>query len=68
MPEMTWRKSSYSTQGDGSSCVELASIPGGGVALRESDDPDTVLTTTPARLRALLDAVKAGAFDHLAAP
>ncbi|QKV93210.1 DUF397 domain-containing protein [Streptomyces sp. NA02950] len=67
MPEITWRKSSYSTQGDGSSCVEIASIPGG-VALRESDDPDIVLATTPARLRALLDAVKTGAFDHLAAP
>ncbi|WP_243740945.1 DUF397 domain-containing protein [Streptomyces sp. 8K308] len=28
------------------------------VLLRESDEPGTVLRTTPARLRALLDAVR----------
>ncbi|AGP55763.1 DUF397 domain-containing protein [Streptomyces rapamycinicus] len=66
MSEINWRKSSYSGAGDGNSCIELASI-GTTVALRESDDPRTVLTTSPARLGALLQSIKAGALDHLAA-
>ncbi|MET7765825.1 DUF397 domain-containing protein [Streptomyces sp. NPDC005336] len=66
MVEVTWQKSSYSGGGDGNSCIELASI-GDAIALRESDDPGTVLTTTPAKLQALLHAIKAGEFDHLAA-
>jgi hypothetical protein len=65
MSEANWRKSSYSGAGEGNSCVELLSI-GGGVALRESDDPGTVVTTTPATLKPLLDAIKTGRFDHLA--
>ncbi|CDR07650.1 DUF397 domain-containing protein [Streptomyces iranensis] len=66
MTEVNWQKSSYSSAGDGNSCIELASI-GTTVALRESDDPRTVLTTSPARLGALLQSIKAGALDHLAA-
>ncbi|MFC9226028.1 DUF397 domain-containing protein [Streptomyces hygroscopicus] len=58
-----WRKSSYS--GDAANnCVELARTPDT-VLLRESDDPQTVITTTPAALRALTRAVKAGRLDHL---
>ncbi|MFF8099460.1 DUF397 domain-containing protein [Streptomyces sp. NPDC016640] len=35
---ITWRKSSYS--GDtGGSCVEVAGIPGSGLAVRDSKDP-----------------------------
>ncbi len=66
MTEVNWQKSSYSSAGDGNSCIELAFI-GTTVALRESDDPRTVLTTSPARLGALLQSIKAGALDHLAA-
>ncbi|OPF83379.1 DUF397 domain-containing protein [Streptomyces antioxidans] len=66
MSEINWRKSSYSGAGDGNSCIELALI-GTTVALRESDDPRTVLTTSPARLGALLRSIKVGALDHLAA-
>ncbi|GAA1724930.1 DUF397 domain-containing protein [Streptomyces yatensis] len=58
-----WRKSSYS--GDAANnCVELARIPGT-VLLRESDEPQTVIATTPAALRALTRVVKAGRFDQL---
>jgi hypothetical protein len=64
MAELTWQKSSYSGGGDGNSCIELAST-GDVVALRESDDPRTVLTTTPAKLAPFLHAIKAGEFDHL---
>lgn len=66
MTEVNWQKSSYSSAGDGNSCIELAFI-GTTVALRESDDPRTVLTTSPARLGALLQSIKTGTLDHLAA-
>lgn len=58
-----WRKSSYS--GDAANnCVELARTPDT-VLLRESDEPHTVIATTPAALRALTRAVRAGRFDQL---
>ncbi|WP_369261222.1 DUF397 domain-containing protein [Streptomyces sp. R35] len=55
-----WRKSSYSGPGDGDSCVELASTPTT-LRLRESDDPATILTTTPTPLAQLLQAIRTGA-------
>lgn len=48
-----WQKSSFSSAGN--NCLELAATPDHTIHLRESDDPTTVLTTTPTRLRALLD-------------
>ncbi|MET7827811.1 DUF397 domain-containing protein [Streptomyces sp. NPDC005386] len=54
-----WRKSSFSGPGDGDSCVELASTPGT-LHLRESDDPTTILTTTPAPIGHLLNAIRTG--------
>ncbi|MCM2427172.1 DUF397 domain-containing protein [Streptomyces sp. RKAG337] len=65
MSTLVWQKSSFSTGGQGE-CVEIATGAAGLVHLRESDDPLAVITTTPAALRALLRAAKAGAFDHLA--
>ena len=35
---MLWRKSPYS--GGGQDCVEIASLPAGGMAVRQSKDPD----------------------------
>ncbi|WP_369522984.1 DUF397 domain-containing protein [Streptomyces hygroscopicus] len=66
MTEVNWQKSTYSSAGDGNSCIELAFM-GRTVALRESDDPRTVVTTTPAKLGAMLRSIKAGHLDHLAA-
>ncbi|MEU7238705.1 DUF397 domain-containing protein [Streptomyces sparsogenes] len=60
----TWQKSSFS-HADGE-CVELAAV-GGAIRLRESDDPDTVITTAPRPLRTLIRAIKAGEFDHFGA-
>ncbi|MCM3809209.1 DUF397 domain-containing protein [Streptomyces sp. DR7-3] len=58
-----WRKSSYS--GDAANnCVELARIPDA-ILLRESDEPGTVIAITPAALRALTRAARAGRFDQL---
>ncbi|MFG2908940.1 DUF397 domain-containing protein [Kitasatospora sp. NPDC048286] len=59
----TWQKSSFS--GDTANCIYVAAVPGEGVKLRESDDPDVVITMPPAVLGALLCGVKAGEFDQL---
>ncbi|OMI38284.1 DUF397 domain-containing protein [Streptomyces sparsogenes] len=63
---MHWRKSSYSGESDQHNCVEVAQTPDATILLRESDEPHTVIATTPTALRALTRAVKAGWFDHLA--
>ncbi|MFB8121428.1 DUF397 domain-containing protein [Streptomyces bacillaris] len=62
--DVQWRKSSKSSGVEGNNCLELAEHDGE-ILLRESDDPGVVIRTTPARLRALLDGVKAGEFDDL---
>lgn len=54
-----WQKSTFSDGSDGDHCVEVASTRGG-VHLRESDTPGTVLTTTPAALARLLDRLREG--------
>ncbi|WP_434481754.1 DUF397 domain-containing protein [Streptomyces sp. NBC_01340] len=51
-----WQKSTYS--GDGSNCVYVAATPTGTVRLRESDAPETILTTTPAALNSLIRTLK----------
>ncbi|MFJ4617543.1 DUF397 domain-containing protein [Streptomyces sp. NPDC088812] len=54
MPEhLTWQKSSFSGGPQGE-CLYVAPTADGGIRLRESDAPDTVLSTTPAPLAALL--------------
>ncbi|MFF1867274.1 DUF397 domain-containing protein [Kitasatospora herbaricolor] len=59
----SWQKSSYS--GDAANCIYLAAAPDGTIKIRESDDPDVIVTTTPDKLRAFIRGVKAGEFDHL---
>ncbi|WP_316519961.1 DUF397 domain-containing protein [Kitasatospora brasiliensis] len=61
----SWQKSSFS--GDTANCVYVTAAPDGTVKMRESDEPDVIITTSPAKLRDLLGGVKAGEFDHLAA-
>ncbi|TMU94745.1 DUF397 domain-containing protein [Streptomyces sp. DASNCL29] len=65
MSHIQWRKSSYSGDVDGNACVELAHGQDTAILLRESDEPHTVITTTPAALRALTRAARAGRFDQL---
>ncbi|MEV7021728.1 DUF397 domain-containing protein [Kitasatospora sp. NPDC093558] len=52
-----WQKASYS--GANSDCVEVRAIDGM-VELRESDEGDVILRTTPQRLANLLRRAKAG--------
>ncbi|MFH9349946.1 DUF397 domain-containing protein [Kitasatospora sp. NPDC017646] len=63
MADQSRQKSSFS--GDTANCVHLAIAPDRGVKLRESDEPEVVISTSPDVLRALLLGVKAGEFDHL---
>jgi hypothetical protein len=59
-----WRKSGRSSaQGN---CVELAGLTGGGVAVRNSRDPEgPALVFTGAELDAFLGGVRDGDFDDL---
>ncbi|MES4901838.1 MULTISPECIES: DUF397 domain-containing protein [unclassified Streptomyces] len=66
MSGIRWQKSSYSADGPGNNCVELAHVPDAAILLRESDDPHVIIATTPAALRALIRGVKTGEFDALA--
>lgn len=59
--EYDWQKSSFSTGDPNQNCLEVGLASNGSLGLRESDDPATVLTTSPARLAALLRRVDAGA-------
>ncbi|MFE2845155.1 DUF397 domain-containing protein [Streptomyces scopuliridis] len=63
--EIQWRKSSKSSNAEGSDCLELAEHDGE-ILMRESDNPDVIIRTTPAKLRAFLDGAKEGEFDNLA--
>ncbi|MEU7244391.1 DUF397 domain-containing protein [Streptomyces sparsogenes] len=64
MHQAHWRKSSFSGTGPDNNCVELAPADGA-IHLRESEDPATVIRTTPRPLAAFIRAAKAGVFDDL---
>ncbi|NRQ31378.1 DUF397 domain-containing protein [Nonomuraea sp. NN258] len=64
-----WRKSSFCN--GAAACVEVAPLPDGSVALRDSKDQDgPVLVFTPAEWAAFTAGVRDGEFDvtSLAAP
>ncbi|MEU9792320.1 DUF397 domain-containing protein [Streptomyces sparsogenes] len=58
-----WQKSSFSAEA--ANCLNIAAPASEAIKLRESDDPDVILTTTPATLGVFIRAAKAGRFDRL---
>ncbi|WP_404820507.1 DUF397 domain-containing protein [Streptomyces malaysiensis] len=58
-----WRKSSYSSEGN--ACLYVSALDSATIRLRESDEPDTILTTNPTALSALIRSAKAGRLDHI---
>jgi Domain of unknown function (DUF397) len=58
-----WVKSSLS--GAGGDCVEVASMPGGRIGVRDSKDTQgAILRFTPAEWNAFIGGVRIGEFDH----
>jgi hypothetical protein len=62
MPDLEWQRSSFSNGSGSGECVEVATAAET-FYLRESDDPEVVLIARPARLSALLGAIKADRYD-----
>jgi len=59
---LQWRKSTRS--GGNNDCVEAADLPNGGMAVRDSKDPDgPILCFTAAEWEAFVVGVKDGEFD-----
>lgn len=65
---LPWRTSSFTTGGgDDGACVEVAAVPDGRIAVRNSKRPDAgTVFFTRAEMAAYLAGVKAGEFDDLA--
>lgn len=60
---LMWRKSSFSNA-NGGGCVEVADLPEGGWAVRDSKDPQgPVLQFTTGEVEAFVQGVRAGEFD-----
>jgi hypothetical protein len=65
LPTARWRKSRASNPSG--SCVEVAELPSGAIAVRNSRHPSgPALIYTPAEIAAFLAGVKNGEFDDLA--
>jgi hypothetical protein len=63
MTGLVWKKSSLSFSN--SNCVEVASLPDGGMAIRDSKDPlGPALRFTAGEWDAFLGGAKAGEFDR----
>jgi uncharacterized protein DUF397 len=59
-----WRTSSFS--GNNGTCVEVAALPDGRIAVRNSNQPEQgVVLFTRAEMEAWIHGVKAGEFDDL---
>ncbi len=66
LAEATWHKSRYSNPNG--ACVEVALLPGGEIAVRNSRFPaGPALVYTRAELAAFLAGAKDGEFDHVLA-
>lgn len=61
--DLSWTKSSLSFSN--SNCVEVASLPGGGIGVRDSKDAEgPILRFTPDEWHAFIGGVQNGEFDR----
>jgi hypothetical protein len=61
---LSWRKSSHSGE---TNCVEMAALPDGNIAVRNSKHPTLGVTIfTRSEIDAFLQGAKAGEFDDMA--
>ena len=67
MSPVVWRKSSFSgTDGNNDNCVEVAALPDGRIAMRNSKHPEAgTVYFTRKEMAAYIAGVKAGEFDDL---
>jgi hypothetical protein len=64
LPGATWRRSRFSSPNG--NCVEIAALPGGSAAVRDSKDPQGPALVYPAAaVRGFVAAVRAGDFRNL---
>jgi hypothetical protein len=69
LAQLQWRTSSFTDSGtsNGGSCVEVAELPDGRIAVRNSNHPNAgTVYFTRAEMRAWIKGVKASEFDDLA--
>jgi Domain of unknown function (DUF397) len=69
LAQIQWRTSSFTSTGtgNGGTCVEVAALPDGRIAVRNSNHPDAgAVLFTRAEMAAWIKGVKAGEFDDLA--
>jgi hypothetical protein len=57
MSELTWQKSTHSAEA--ANCLYVAAAASEAIHLRESDEPDVIVTTSPDSLRELIRTLKA---------
>lgn len=61
--QLTWRKARRSSA-EGSGCVEVADLPGGGRAVRDSKNPGgAILSFTAHEWECFIDGARHGEFD-----
>jgi hypothetical protein len=66
LPPLRWQKSRRSNPSG--NCVEMARLPDGGIAMRNSRDPDgPVLIYTSGEVAAFIAGARDGDFDNLVA-
>jgi hypothetical protein len=69
LAQVQWRTSSFTDSGtsNGGSCVEVAALPDGRIAVRNSNHRDAgVVYFTRTEVAAWIKGIKAGEFDDLA--
>ncbi|HTE58080.1 MAG TPA: DUF397 domain-containing protein [Verrucomicrobiae bacterium] len=68
MDQLNWRKSSFSATKGMDNCVEMAQTDSGGIAVRNSNNPEGGMTHfTRDEMLAFLQGAKAGEFDDMVA-